>query len=195
MDSIRCPNCNSSQIHSQQSQPTGFKGFLGKSNYGTGDGFWYTGSNRVMITCLSCGYEWSPGNYAKEVQRLKNEKEFEANQLPVLLIYSLPAIFIYIGFGSIGNGNYSKFAWAIFTILFVFILDIYKVNKELRTISGYYGSSLVLPFALEYLFEHFTGPLFTNDIKLQAVVYLFVVVFHIIFLKKRIRQTNGQSRL
>jgi hypothetical protein len=129
MDSIRCPNCNSSQIHSQQSQPTGFKGFLGKSRYGTGDGFWHTGNNGVMITCLNCGYEWSPGNYAKEVQRLKNQKEFETNELPVLLIYSLPAIFIYVGFDSFGNGNYSKFAWAIFTILFVFILDIYKVNK------------------------------------------------------------------
>lgn len=61
-NTIRCGRCNSTQLHADK------KGFsLGKALTGGaligGAGLLggFAGKNKVMITCLSCGYKWKAG--------------------------------------------------------------------------------------------------------------------------------------
>lgn len=61
-DTIRCGRCNSTQLHADK------KGFsLGKALTGGaligGAGLLggFAGKNKVMVTCLNCGYKWQAG--------------------------------------------------------------------------------------------------------------------------------------
>jgi predicted nucleic-acid-binding Zn-ribbon protein len=69
-NSIKCPKCNSTQITANK------KGFsVGKAAAGViltggiGVVAGAIGSNNIEVTCLSCGYSWSPSEYKKQTNR------------------------------------------------------------------------------------------------------------------------------
>jgi hypothetical protein len=56
---VRCPKCGSTQIHAEK---RGYKVLTG-----------FIGSSKIIITCLSCGAEFRPG----EISRREQQRDFE----------------------------------------------------------------------------------------------------------------------
>lgn len=46
-DSVRCPKCNSTQVHAE------------KRGWSLKTGFF--GSGKIVLTCLKCGHQFKPG--------------------------------------------------------------------------------------------------------------------------------------
>lgn len=72
-EKVKCPVCNSDQIHADK------KGFSGKKAVGgvlltggIGALAGTLGSNKIVITCLNCGHKFSPGESKKKVERIEN---------------------------------------------------------------------------------------------------------------------------
>lgn len=66
-DNLKCPKCKSSQIHADKKGFSGTKAVAGAVLVGGVGAFAGTiGSNKIKLTCLSCGYVFNPGEQLKE---------------------------------------------------------------------------------------------------------------------------------
>lgn len=73
MDSLFCPHCGSSNLHAHKKGYSGTAGFLGAVTFGVLGSFIGThGSNNIIITCLSCGRKYNPGQLSRT--KLTNEQ-------------------------------------------------------------------------------------------------------------------------
>lgn len=92
---LQCPKCGSNQLTADK------KGFSGKQAVagavltgGIGLLAGTIGSNKVMITCLACGYQHKAGTTSQEkykfaAQKKALEKAKNGSQMPVIVLFSL----------------------------------------------------------------------------------------------------------
>ena len=100
-NAILCPKCGSNQLSANK------KGFSGKKAVagavltgGIGLLAGTIGSNKVKITCLACGHQFSPGGDLEAVKRKKQQEE-EAMKSPAYwIILSGIVILLIWGFKS-----------------------------------------------------------------------------------------------
>lgn len=93
---IKCPKCGSNQLTANK------KGFSGKKAVvgglltgGVGLLAGTIGSNKVKITCLACGKEFSPGEDMKGLKR-KRQKEAEAMKSPAFWVFFVIIMLFFI---------------------------------------------------------------------------------------------------
>jgi DNA-directed RNA polymerase subunit RPC12/RpoP len=93
---IKCPKCGSTQLTANK------KGFSGKKAVvgglltgGVGLLAGTIGSNKVKITCLSCGKEFTPGG---DMEGVKKKRQQEAEAIKNPLFWGVYAIIILIFF-------------------------------------------------------------------------------------------------
>lgn len=79
MENIKCPKCNSTQLSANK------KGFSGKNAIagmvltgGVGFLAGTIGSNKVIITCLKCGYQFKAGEYDYEIEKARKKRQIES---------------------------------------------------------------------------------------------------------------------
>jgi predicted RNA-binding Zn-ribbon protein involved in translation (DUF1610 family) len=74
-EEIKCPKCGSTQITSNKQGFSGKKAVAGAIlTGGVGLLAGTLGSNKVKITCLSCGHTWAPGEHIKATPPPANDK-------------------------------------------------------------------------------------------------------------------------
>lgn len=95
---IKCPRCNSTQISANK------KGFNATNAVagavltgGIGVVAGAVGSNKVIITCLSCGKQFSPGE-DMESTKIKKQQQAQAMKSPSFWIFFLCFFSLIIGF-------------------------------------------------------------------------------------------------
>lgn len=82
-DQIKCPKCSSTQISANKKGFSGTKAIAGNLIAGpAGLLAGVSGSNKIRITCLSCGNEFKPGDI--KAQPLKYNKQDTKNAYIIL---------------------------------------------------------------------------------------------------------------
>lgn len=135
---VLCPKCNSNQITSNQKGFSGGKAVAGAIlTGGIGLLAGLHGSKKVMITCLSCGYQYKAGDYQKEKTKIEENKRAlkaasEGNQsgalIVIFLLSFITAFFSYKLFSNDWNFLGSIFAIAASLLLIFGCIGIY-VNR------------------------------------------------------------------
>lgn len=97
-EKIKCPNCKSTQITAHKKGFSGAKAFGGAVlTGGIGILAGTIGSNKILLTCLSCGNKFKVGEDFEGLKR-KRKQEEEATKSPVfwILFLGILAIFIWL---------------------------------------------------------------------------------------------------
>ncbi len=77
-EKIKCPKCGSEQITADKKGFSGGKALAGAVlTGGVGLLAGTIGSNKILLTCLSCGHQFKPGE-AQDAIKLKKQQEKEA---------------------------------------------------------------------------------------------------------------------
>lgn len=86
MDEFRCPKCNSSHLTSNKKGFSGRNAAIGMAiTGGVGLLAGTIGSNKVLITCLKCGFKFKAGDYQNELIKQNKLKKIEADNREKLI--------------------------------------------------------------------------------------------------------------
>ncbi|SHG31476.1 zinc ribbon domain-containing protein [Dysgonomonas macrotermitis] len=144
-DIMKCPKCNSTNLTSDKKGFSGRKAVAGAVlTGGIGLLAGTIGSNKMMITCLNCGYKYKAGEYHSEKRKFDNERainrriangeESFAGLIIVGFIFSIVgAIISYNLYQSDWDFLGTIFTIATFICVAFTILVIYSENNKTLT--------------------------------------------------------------
>lgn len=135
-DKVLCTKCGSSQLTAHK------QGFSGKKAVGGailtgGIGLLAgtIGSNKILITCLSCGNTFRPGQNTAKQPRVASKSEFKIATFLAYAVAILSALFTFGGllvlFGSILNNGDDLGSMSLTTIFFGVVTFIFfKLGRK-----------------------------------------------------------------
>jgi len=93
---IRCSKCGSNQVTADKKGFSGKKAVVGAAlTGGIGLLAGTIGSNKIKITCLSCGHEFKPGEDAAGMEKKKKQQD-EMVKSPVFWILFVVLLFFFL---------------------------------------------------------------------------------------------------
>lgn len=126
-DEIRCPRCNSTNLHVDKKGFSGGKALAGVLTVGALGALAGTiGSNNIEVTCLKCGKKFNPIKEAKQKSQRKFQEEMAKNNpvgLVIVTFGSALAVFLLFVSGV-------SIWWSVFLFLAAIIIPLFTGNKK-----------------------------------------------------------------
>lgn len=126
-DEIRCPRCNSTNLHVDKKGFSGGKALAGVLTVGALGALAGTiGSNNIEVTCLKCGKKFNPIKEAKRKSQREFQEEMAKNNPVGLVIASLGGALAFLLLFVSGVSIW----WSVFLFLAAIIIPIFTGNKK-----------------------------------------------------------------
>ena len=126
-DEIRCPRCNSTNLHVDKKGFSGGKALAGVLTVGALGALAGTiGSNNIEVTCLKCGKKFNPIKEAKQKSQREFQEEMAKNNpvgLVIVTFGSALAVFLLFVSGV-------SIWWSVFLFLAAIIIPFFTGNKK-----------------------------------------------------------------
>ncbi|WP_317319174.1 MULTISPECIES: hypothetical protein [Alistipes] len=126
-DEIRCPRCNSTNLHVDKKGFSGGKALAGVLTVGALGALAGTiGSNNIEVTCLKCGKKFNPIKEAKQKSQREFQEEMAKNNpvgLVIVTFGSALAVFLLFVSGV-------SIWWSVFLFLAAIIIPLFTGNKK-----------------------------------------------------------------
>lgn len=126
-DEIRCPRCNSTNLHVDKKGFSGGKALAGVLTVGALGALAGTiGSNNIEVTCLKCGKKFNPIKEAKQKSQRESQEEMAKNNpvgLVIVTFGSALAVFLLFVSGV-------SIWWSVFLFLAAIIIPLFTGNKK-----------------------------------------------------------------
>lgn len=126
-DEIRCPRCNSTNLHVDKKGFSGGKALAGVLTVGALGALAGTiGSNNIEVTCLKCGKKFNPIKEAKQKSQREFQEEMAKNNpvgLVIVTFGSALAVFLLFVSGV-------SIWWSVFLFLAAIIIPLFTGNKN-----------------------------------------------------------------
>lgn len=124
-DEIRCPRCNSTNLHVDKKGFSGGKALAGVLTVGALGALAGTiGSNNIEVTCLKCGKKFNPIKEAKQKSQREFQEEMAKNNpvgLVIVTFGSALAVFLLFVSGV-------SIWWSVFLFLAAIIIPLFTGN-------------------------------------------------------------------